>query len=137
MSKNQERNDEIGRWLQLRKADGLIVDDSKRKPWFVNGKKTQIKNVQTRRRDGTFWSSISSKQLKENEVFVWLIQKAESYYAFPQEKMKEYAKTGWFSQKYDLFSFLLDDMTHEYIAHKRYNIRDYYQNSLTSHSPFI
>jgi hypothetical protein len=135
MPKNQEKNIEIERWLNFRKEERLKVDDT-RKPYLVNGKKTNIKIVQARRRDGTFWSSISSKQLKEIEVFVWLIQKAENYYAFPQKKMKEYA-TSWLSPTYDRFYFRLDNMNHEYIAHTRYNIRDYYQNSLTSHSLFL
>jgi hypothetical protein len=135
MSKNQEKNDEIKRWKQFRKKESFKIDVDERKLCFVNGKKTNIKIVQARRRDGTFWSSISPKQLEEIEVFVWLVQKAENYYAFPQEKMKGYA-TSWLSPKYDRFNFLLDDMNHEFIALTRYKIRDYYQNSLTSHSPF-
>jgi hypothetical protein len=136
MSKNQEKNSDIEKWLRFRENEDFKVDDAK-KPYLVNGKKINIKIVQAKRRDGAFLSSISPKQLKEIEVFVWLIQKAENYYAFPQEKMKEYATTSWFSLKYDRFYFLLDNMNHEYIAYTRYNIRDYYQNSLTSHSPFL
>ena len=135
MSKYQERISEIERWLRFRKEEGFVIAKAKGYTYLVNGKKTNAKIAKARRRDGTFWSSISRKQLDDMDVFVWLIQKAENYYAIPNKKMKEYA-TSWLSPTYDRFYFRLDNTNHEYIAHTRHNISDYYQNRLTSHSPF-
>jgi hypothetical protein len=134
MPEYQEGNKEIERWLRFKKEEDFVIAKAKGYAYFVNGKKTNIKFAHVRP-DGTFWFSIGRNQLDDMDVFVWLCQKAENYYAIPRENMKQLA-TRWFSSKYNRFHFRLDTKSHEYISHTSYNISDYYQNNSNSHSPF-
>ena len=133
MSKYQERIREIERWLRFKREEGFVIAKDKGYAYLVNGKKTNI-HFALPRKDGTFWFSVGSTQLGDMDVFVWLCKKAENYYAIPRKIMREIA-TSWLSSQHR-FHFRLDTTSHEYIAHTRHNISDYYQNNLNSHSPF-
>jgi len=127
MSKYQERNREIERWIRFRREEGFAIAEAKRYTYLVNGKKTNIKFARARPQDGTFWFSVAPTHLEDMDIFVLLCQKAENYYTIPRKTLKEYS-TNWFSSIQHRFHFRLDTKSHEYIAHIRHDISLYYQN---------
>jgi len=132
MPRNPEWNKVIERWICFKKEEGFSIRDFAGNTCLVNGKKTNI-HFASPRKDGTFWFGVGSTQLKEMDVFVLLCEKAENYYTIPRKVMEEIA--GWRGSQ-NRYNFRIDMTNHEYIAHKRHGIRDYYQTNLSSHSPF-
>jgi len=132
MPRNPDWHKAIERWIRFKKEEGSTIRDFKGNTCLVNGKKTNI-HFASPRKDGTFWFGIGSTQLEDVDVFVLLCEKAENYYAVPRKIMEEIA--SWRSSQ-NRYNFRIDITNHEYIAHKRHRIREYYQNNLNSHSPF-
>ena len=129
MTKYQERIRKIERWIRFRTEDGFVIakaQGARGRTYLVNGKRTNIQYA-TRSADRTFWFSVGFAQLNEMDIFIWLCEIAENYYAIPHNKMKKLA-TNWFSPTEKRFHFRLDTKNHKYIAHTRTNIIDYFQN---------